>query len=157
RNREGFRPAFQAGERDIHGNRLGGTELINLVAFQEKLYAGTGYWEDPDSRSGPQTMVLDSAGGRWRQEGGFSENLPEGFYRFGRLTALRAITFTTDANGQTLTFGVDASQFSAGGIGAVCLRQDAAGNGEENGSDDDFENGEVPALGSNQKEISHGR
>ena len=56
RNREGFRPAFQAGERDIHGNQLGGTELINLVAFQEKLYAGTGYWEDPDSRSGPQIM-----------------------------------------------------------------------------------------------------
>lgn len=77
RNREGFRPAFQAGERDIHGSQLGGTELINLVAFQEKLYAGTGYWEDPDSRSGPQIMVLDSAGGRWRQEYAFSEKLPE--------------------------------------------------------------------------------
>src|SRR5690242_17225542 len=48
RNREGFRPAFQAGEREIHGSQLGGTELINLVAFQQKLYAGTGYWEDPD-------------------------------------------------------------------------------------------------------------
>ena len=57
RNREGFRPAFQAGERDIHGNQLGGTELINLVAFQEKLYAGTGYWEDPDSRSWSSTLL----------------------------------------------------------------------------------------------------
>jgi len=135
RNREGFRPAFQAGERDIHGSQLGGTELINLVAFQEKLYAGTGYWEDPDSRSGPQIMVLDSAGGRWRQEYAFSEKLPDGVYRFGRLTALRAITFTTDANGQTLATpfslliaGLEAHGGLHGGVraqGAVFARDES--------------------------------
>jgi hypothetical protein len=100
-----FTVSFQAGQIDKNGQFMGGTELMNMVAYKGRLYAGNGYGLDipgSDPRPGPQLLVLDSAGGQWQQQQAFSEKLPNGSLRFNRLTALKAVTFTTDGQGRRL-------------------------------------------------------
>src|ERR1700733_10184846 len=91
---EPYSLSYAAGGRDNQGNFLGGTELMNLVGFEGKLYAGVGYWMDRprlfpahagapgdsqmdrshfdparvDPKSGAQILVLDSKHSQWRQE-----------------------------------------------------------------------------------------
>jgi len=102
---EPFAVSYQAGKLDAGSNLMGGTELMNLVAYKGKLYAGVGYWEDESSNDqtpGAQILVLDSPRDRWRIEHTFSERLPNGSRRFRRVTALQVITFATDGRGRAL-------------------------------------------------------
>ncbi len=109
-----FTASFQAGTRDSSGHFLGGTELMNIVAYKDwrgvaRLYAANGYGlETPGNagRSAPQLMVLDSPRGRWRQEHAFSELLPNGSQKLRRISALKAITFTSDGHGNSLSHPV---------------------------------------------------
>jgi hypothetical protein len=78
---------------------------MNTVFYKGRLYAGNAYGADnagADPSPGPQLLVLDRAGGAWRQEHAFSEMLPNGSHRFFRLSALKAVTLTTDAQGRKL-------------------------------------------------------
>src|SRR5262249_44419407 len=100
-----FQVSLHTSEMDALGHRLGGTELINLVSHEGKLYAGNGYWMDPaegSPGSAPQVLVLDSPTAAWREEHAFAAVDASGDLVFGRLTALAALTFTTDGTGAPL-------------------------------------------------------
>ena len=120
---EPYTLSFAAGGRDARGNFLGGTELMNLTAFQGKLYAGVGYWMDrpdefgsSDPRSSAQVLVLDSRSARWRQEFVFDRQNDEGGFKYHRLSAMEVLRFHRfDAAGnavgalaEMLTVGLDA-------------------------------------------------
>jgi hypothetical protein len=121
---EPYSLSFAAGGYDAQGNFLGGTELMDLVAFQGKLYAGVGYWMDrpfllspwrPDPSPGAQVLVLDSRSSRWRQEVSFGQRDGEGALEHIRASALAVIQFHRfDASGnmagplaEMLTVGLD--------------------------------------------------
>lgn len=105
---EPYSISYAAGGHDSRGNFLGGTEFINLVAFQGKLYGGIGYWMDdpnyfsdhPDPPSGAQIVVLDSKRTGWRQEAVFNQRNPRGRFSFTRLSSMDVVSFHNfDANG----------------------------------------------------------
>ncbi len=120
---EPYSVSFEPGGYDQQGHFLGGTELINLVPYQGKLYAGVGYWldkpdffpENPDPSSGPQILVLDSRDGHWRQEAAFPQRNPStGKYLYRRPSSMGVIEFHMDGAGnkldppaQMLVVGVD--------------------------------------------------
>jgi hypothetical protein len=77
---------------------MGGTELMNIVAHNEKLYAGVGYWKDAagsDPRPGAQILVRDGPSAPWR--------LDRSFPRVLRMDNLQSFTFTTDGRGKRIT------------------------------------------------------
>ena len=41
--------SFIAGNFDINGLFMGGSEVLNLVAHKNKLFASIGYWEDENN------------------------------------------------------------------------------------------------------------
>ena len=97
---EPYSVSFAAGKRDARGNFLGGTEIMNLVPFQGKLYAGVGYWMDrpdyygsSDPRSAAQVIVLDSKQGHWRQESIFDDQDDEGKFVHHRISAMEVLHF----------------------------------------------------------------
>jgi hypothetical protein len=105
---EPYSVSYAAGGYDLRGNFLGGTEFMNLVAFEGKLYGGIGYWEDepnyfpdhPDPALGAQIVVLDSKRAGWRQETVFNQRGPGGRLRYTRLSSMDAVSFHKfDANG----------------------------------------------------------
>ncbi len=120
---EPYSVSFAPGGRDEQGHFLGGTELLNLVPYQGKLYAGVGYWLDkpdffpdsPDPASGPQILVLDSKNGHWRQEVAFPQrNASTGKYLYRRPSTMGVVEFHMDGAGnklnppvQMLVAGVD--------------------------------------------------
>jgi hypothetical protein len=129
---EAYTISYQAGQYDVNGNFMGGTEVMKLVPSGGKLYAAIGYWEDVRGRdplTGPQILVLDSPQGRWRVEHSFSEKLPNGRQKFVRVTELTKVTFTTDGKGRPLSPAV--SMLIAGldgiGRGAIGSRNDVTG------------------------------
>ena len=110
---EPFSISLQVGQPDANGNVLGGTELINMVGYEGKLFAGNGYWEDTSPpASGPQILVLSSPGGQWQQDVAFPGHV--------RVDSLAVITFTTDATGALLNPPV--SMLAAGVDGALYTR-----------------------------------
>jgi len=109
--KEPYSLSYAAGGYDASGNFLGGTEAMNLVAFQGKLYAGIGYWMDqprffpqhPEPRSGAQIIVLDAQGDRWRQETVFNQKDDAGNLKYHRLSTMQVIQFHRfDAAGKVL-------------------------------------------------------
>jgi hypothetical protein len=135
---ESFRVSYQAGQRGQKRQTPGGTELMNLVAYKGKVYAGTGFWEDVPGEGqspGPQVLVLDSPGASWREDQVFSERLPNGKPRFLRVTALGAFTFTSDGQGRPLREPVTMLVAGLGGAGpgrgAVFNRDDDTGKWTE--------------------------
>jgi hypothetical protein len=129
---EPFSVSLAVGQRDVNGNFIGGTELVNLADYGGRLYAGNGYWEDvpgTDPPSGPQVLVLDAPKAAWRQDHVFSDTDASGQLVYGRLTALNALTFTTDARGAALhspvtMLVVGLERRVAGANGAVFARAD---------------------------------
>lgn len=100
-----FEVSYQAGDLDDLGNFLGGTEIMNLVAHQGKLFAATSVWMDvvgTDPRIGAQVLRLDSPDSPWRLDHHFDELLEAGDPRHIRVETLRSFTFTTDGDGKKL-------------------------------------------------------
>jgi len=85
------------------GKPIGGTEIVHLVGHKGRLYAGNGYWKDSrgfGSISWAQVLVSESPKAGWRVD------LALGPPHL-RVTALKSVTFTTDATGQTLASPVN--------------------------------------------------
>ena len=107
--------AFLAGTFDCAtGHPIRGTEIVHLVTHQGRLYAGNGYWMDTRGYANipwAQVIVLDSPDGNWRVD----LALGPGHLR---VTALKSVTFTTDAEGKPLNKPVNlllaASDIQAG-------------------------------------------
>jgi hypothetical protein len=92
---EPYSLSYAAGKYDRAGTYLGGTELMNLAPFGEKLYAGVGYWMDRprlfsswpfDRQSGAQILVLNSKSADWSAEKSFS-------FEFTRLSTMEVVRF----------------------------------------------------------------
>ncbi|MHC4693085.1 MAG: hypothetical protein ACYS67_10120 [Planctomycetota bacterium] len=95
----GWEQSFRAGMVDQStGKPIRGTEIIHLVAHKGRLYAGNGYWMDTRGYANipwAQVLVLDSRNGTWKVD----LALGPGHLR---VTTLKSVTFTTDADGKEL-------------------------------------------------------
>lgn len=93
-----FRRVFSAGRHEDQGQRLGGTEVLHLVAHRGRLYASLSYklhdYRHDDPQHGAQIAVLDRADGPWR--------LVYSAERVHWRTTLESVTFTRDAQGRPL-------------------------------------------------------
>jgi hypothetical protein len=94
--------SYQAGTTDVHGNLMGGTELMCLAGHKGSLYAGVGYWEDTQGNPGPQILRLDSSKGNWVVDLPITNTLLDGSREFTRVAALQEFTFNYDSNGKAL-------------------------------------------------------
>jgi hypothetical protein len=97
---EPYSLSYAAGAHDAQGDFLGGTELMNLAAFEGRLYAGIGYWMDrpgvfgsSDPRSAAQILVLDSKRAQWRQEFVFDQRDDGGGFKYSRLSTMEVLQF----------------------------------------------------------------
>ena len=93
-----FQPTLQAGIKDVNGNYIYGTEIMRLVPYKGKLYAGTSMWmeSDPTIPKACQILVLDSPEGQWKVERQFTSNNLN-------IRTLRTVTFTTDYKGNSIS------------------------------------------------------
>jgi hypothetical protein len=125
---ESYSLSFAAGGYGSRGEFLGGTELMSLVAFQGRLYAGNGYWMDRpflfgrnDPIPGAQVLVLDSRSSRWRQEVAFGQRNSWGGPEHARPSSMAVIQFHSfDTSGnvagvlaEILTVGLDGQNGAA--------------------------------------------
>jgi hypothetical protein len=93
---EPYSLSYAAGSYDANGSFLGGTELMNLVAFKGALYAGIGYWMDRqsawrDPKPGAQVIVLDTKFSQWRQD--FKSSVRATAQEYTRVSAMERIEF----------------------------------------------------------------
>ncbi len=96
-DRLAFQPSMLAGASDSNGQLMAGTEIMNLVPFQGRLYTATSLWMESD-RNAPkacQVLVLDSPNGKWKVDYQFARN-------HLRLVCLKPVTFTTDDKGNAI-------------------------------------------------------
>ncbi|MDD4615491.1 MAG: alpha/beta hydrolase, partial [Caldisericia bacterium] len=97
-----FQQSYQAGQEDILGNWMGGTEVVHLTEHKGKLYAGVGYWKDHpyffdkgnEPWTGAQILVKEASIFPWCVE----ENI--GWFSV-RVDGLRSIPIL-DANGKVV-------------------------------------------------------
>jgi hypothetical protein len=96
--------SFEAGNTDINGQYMGGSEVLHLVSHNGSLYAAVGYWQDArniwyggsDPGTGwGQIIRLDSPDGEWEVD------LDMGPQHL-RPEIIKEVTFTTDGNGTAL-------------------------------------------------------
>jgi hypothetical protein len=93
-----FQLSWHAGNKDIAGNLMFGTEIMRILPYKGKLYASTSLWmeSDPSIPMACQLLVLDSPNGKWKILHQFStRNL--------RLVSLETVTFGTDTAGKPIT------------------------------------------------------
>ena len=118
--------SYSAGERDVAGRFMGGTEMRNLAAHGGRLYAGNGYWKDqpgPEGRQGAQILVLDGAAARWRVEHSLEP-------RHLAIAALQSASFSMDHSGRPLARPVSmlfAGTWDLSGASQLMARNDASG------------------------------
>jgi hypothetical protein len=130
---DGFVLSFAAGSRDAAGRFMGGTELRNFTAYQGKLYAGNGYWEDrpgAEGWQGAQILVLDGPDATWRVEHVFDDTMPSRRKRDFAISALQGVTFATDGSGAALPRPVSmllASSWDLSGATRIFSRDDDDG------------------------------
>lgn len=89
--------AWHAGDKDVNGNPMYGTEIMRILPYNGKLYASTSMWmeSDPSIPKACQLLVLDSPEGKWKILHQFTtSNL--------RLVSLEAVTFGTDSAGKKI-------------------------------------------------------
>ena len=112
---------------------MGGTEIRALVAHAGKLFAGNGYWTDqpgPEGFQGPQILILDRPGGRWRVDHTFEGRMSNGRPRNLTVGAMGEVNFATDGNGEPLAKPVSillASTWEFTDDDRVFARDDATG------------------------------
>ena len=117
---------------DAAGETLCGTQVMELVPHEGKLFAGNSHWGDEDrdddgAKPPTQVFVKDSADAPWRVD---LEMGPE----FTRTSFLKEVTFTTDSQGKPmkpqsrLILGVNRARVRGGQTPAVIfIRDDVTG------------------------------
>ncbi len=123
-----FTRDLPTGESDRNGALITGTECMHLETHRGMLFATLSGWNHDRTRApwpGPSIVVKRSAADPWEVEANFGQ---EG----GRAGSLCSVTFTTDANGQTLDPPVAILLCGVGGLldpGKVLVwaRDDATG------------------------------
>jgi hypothetical protein len=103
-NAQVWSKSFTAGNFDSNSKFLGGSEVLQLIAHKDKLFASVGYWEDENniwyggtdfSIGWGQIIRLDNSNGQWQEDFflGASNLRPE---------ILKQVIFTKDASGNPL-------------------------------------------------------
>ena len=103
-NAQTWNKSFTAGNYDLKGSFLGGSEVLQLIGHKNMLFATVGYWEDENniwyggtnsSIGWGQVIRLDSPNGQWQEDLflGASYLRPE---------ILKQVVFTKDASGNLL-------------------------------------------------------
>lgn len=133
--------SYKAGNNDINGNYLGGSQMMHLVPHKGKLYAGLSYWMDRGCAwygkqnhrdRWAQILRLDSPNASWVLD----FQLPETFLR---PEILRKLTFRTDGEGNRLrepfSFLITCTSYRMrhNVVGVKCFARDDA-TGKWNGS-----------------------
>ncbi len=90
---------------------IGGTEVRNLVVFDNKLFAAIGYWMDTETENpalpGAQVLRLDSPGSQWQVDLELNERTPQGLRKYYNISTLNKVRFTIDSTGRQLTDSID--------------------------------------------------
>lgn len=118
--------SYDAPQTDAIGNRLTGTEIMHIEAYQGSVFAANGYWgetELPFIEQRAQILRLDEPAGTWQLD----YQLP---YRFTRAEAMEVVHFKTDSRGVALSVPVSLLVIGghypllgdAEGIAAVAVR-----------------------------------
>ena len=103
-NAQTWQKSFSAGNYDINGQYLGGSEVMQLVSHKKKLYASIGYWQDAtniwyggsnSSIGWGQIIRKDNSIGNWQEDFKFGSN-------YLRPEVLKQLIFTKDAQGNLL-------------------------------------------------------
>jgi poly(A) polymerase len=103
-NADEWEKSFTAGQTDVNGIYMGGSETMHLVGHAGKLYAAVGYWFDErnifyggdNPKTGwAQILRLDSPNGKWQVDLEMSQ-------KHLRPETLKEITLTTDSKGALL-------------------------------------------------------
>ena len=92
-----YQLSWRAGDKDVNGKAMYGSELMRILPYKGKLYAATSLWteSDPSIPKACQLLVLDSPDAKWKLLHQFSaRNL--------RLTCLQNVVFTTDGGGKKI-------------------------------------------------------
>ncbi len=104
-NSQNWSKSFTAGNTDINGNFLGGSEVLQLIDHKKKLYASIGYWQDQNNIwyggtnnniGWGQIICLDSPNGQWKED----LNLGSSYLR---PEVLKQIIFTKNTSGNLLS------------------------------------------------------
>jgi|GEM_PF-318513 len=158
---DGFDVSFHAGETDVNGNYLGGTELRVLAAHEGRMFAGIETWMDTpegtgDPAIGAQIFVQDAPNAAWRLDWHFDERNPGGrgrrAFRNEGVTALESLTFTTDGDGNALPEPITlliAGLRDFQGLTSVYVRDDVATTWIESpiyGEDSRFDTATIRSL-----------
>ncbi|MEM7147218.1 MAG: serine hydrolase [Verrucomicrobiota bacterium] len=117
---------------DRNGDRLTGTEVMELAAHEGALYAGNSHWNAEGDARPTQVFVLHGPEGSWELD----VELPE---EITRTTYLRSVTFGTDGDGNeidprsVLLLGVNRERVRGGQTPAVVfVRDDSSSEWVEN-------------------------
>ena len=96
--------SFTAGNYDVNGKFLGGSEVLQLIGHKNKLFASVGYWQDGNNiwYGGTNTNIgwgqiirLDGPNNSWKEDLFLGSS-------FLRPEILKQIIFTKDASGNNL-------------------------------------------------------
>jgi hypothetical protein len=129
----GFMLSFSAGGHDRSSRFLGGTEIRHLAAYEGKLYAGNGFWQDRPRIEGAQgaaILVLDAPAAQWRVDQTFDAMSIDRKKLDFAISALEGASFRTDASGAALPRPVSmllASTWNRVGTARVWSRDDTTG------------------------------
>lgn len=87
--------SFAAPETDSSGARLTGTEIIDIVAHDARLFAGNSYWNETTELRRGQVFRLDTADGRWALD----LQMPP---RYSRVSSLASTRLERDRQGRAI-------------------------------------------------------
>jgi len=137
-----FQISYKAGQTDVNGNFMGGTEMRLLCQHKGKLFGGIETWMDtvgtgsPDPYIGAQILRLDAPTGQWQLDKHFNtiRNNPQpgqrSLFRNEGVVALESIIFRNDSLGNPLS-QPDTLLIAAcrdfNGIASVYTRNDLTG------------------------------
>lgn len=74
---QNYTSSYQAGDTDVNGKRLGGSEIMQMVTHKGAIYATVSYWEDgnnpwyggkQNAHAWGQVVRLDKEGGKWQED-----------------------------------------------------------------------------------------
>ncbi|PZP07551.1 MAG: hypothetical protein DI607_13705, partial [Sphingomonas hengshuiensis] len=87
--------SFDAPATDVNGARLTGTEIVELKAFDGRLFAGNSYWNETTEPRRGQVFRLDEPTGRWALD----LQMPA---RYSRVSALDTALIERDRDGRAI-------------------------------------------------------
>ena len=133
--------SFAGGTLDANNSFMGGSEILNIVTHNDKLFASLGYWEDENNiwyggddinLGWAQVIRLDNTNGLWEVDFDLGSN-------HLRPEILKEVIFTKNYNGETLEnpdtlliVGAYSPNYLSGSVTAsIFIRNDSNGEWDQ--------------------------